>query len=94
MSLARNSIAMNAIANREECMCPACIAAAALIAGSASTGGLTVLFMEKFGCKKTQIKKLRPTNVENTSSTPTESKENYDGNQQSRSAESESGVAG
>jgi hypothetical protein len=52
-------------------MCPACIASAALIAGSVgSTGGLTAFLVTKF----------RATNVANRTPEQNQSKENYDGN--------------
>jgi hypothetical protein len=66
-------------------MCPACIASAALIAGSiGSTGGLTAFF----------VKKIRATNVANQIPKPDKAKENYDGNQQSGNSASESRIAG
>jgi hypothetical protein len=66
-------------------MCPACIASAALIAGSVgSTGALTAFFVKKF----------RTTNVANRTPEQTQSKEKYNGNQQSGNPASESCIAG
>jgi len=66
-------------------MCPACMATAAWIAGSAvSGGGLTVFFARTFRFK----------NGANDIATQNKSKENYDGNQHSRCTTSESGFAG
>ena len=66
-------------------MCPACVASAALIAGSiGSTGGLTAFLVTKF----------RTTNVANRTPEQTQSKEKYNGNQQSGNPASESCIAG
>jgi hypothetical protein len=64
-------------------MCPACIATAALIAGSAvSTGGLTAMVFTKFKAKKFERKKFSAKNLGEKICTQTQGKENHDGHQQ------------
>jgi hypothetical protein len=66
-------------------MCPACMATAAWIAGSAASGGGLIVFLART---------FRFKNGANDIATQNKSKENYDGNQHSRYTASESGFAG
>ena len=76
-------------------MCPACIATAAWIAGSAASGGgLTAFVARKLHLKKLGVKKLRVKKIAHESYQPNHSKENYDGNQHNRSTAPESGFTG
>lgn len=70
-------------------MCPECITAVLIAGGTASTGGLTALFVKKFAAIK-----LRAGNLTKKASRTNQSKENYDGNQYDRNKSNESRVAG
>jgi hypothetical protein len=81
--------AVNAITDRGNLnMCPACITAALIAGGTASTGGLTALFVKKFAAIK-----LRASNIAKKVSRPIQSKENDDGNQHNRNKAAEDCIA-
>jgi hypothetical protein len=76
-------------------MCPACIATAVWIAGSAASGGgLTAFLARKFHLKKLGAKKFCVKKIAHESYQHNHSKENYDGNQHDRGTALESSFAG